>query len=213
MHVEDLAKRNVEFFAGVARQMCIRDSNMPIGSDKNRPGVIGTGEISPRALRIFAVRIWSATYGQTPYSELPMTIDALNGVKPSSPRLRLHQQRHAVVGDHVMNRKHHPIAPDPEMRKPCSRPCCRLIVDNGVDRLRCTASFGEDGAILIDETEIEAEKMIVLGLSRNPSNELQTCLLAALVIRVKQSGLLERLSHETVDQGSLPSEWQQAERD
>lgn len=43
MHVEYLAKRNVEFFAGVARQASAPPGNMPIGSDKNRPGVIGTG--------------------------------------------------------------------------------------------------------------------------------------------------------------------------
>src|SRR5665811_1492494 len=161
MHVEDLAKRNVEFFAGVARQGSAPPGNMPIGSDKNRPGVIGTGEISPRALRIFAVRIWSATYDQTPYSERPMTIDALNCVKPSSPRLRLHQQRHAVVGDHVMNRKHHPIAPYPEMRKPCSRPCCRLIVDNGVDRLRYTCLlYTSDAADDLTRVDLGGRRII-----------------------------------------------------
>lgn len=58
---------------------------MPIGSDKNRPEVIGTGEISRRVLKIFAVRICFAAYGQTFYGERPMTIDALNGVKLTCP--------------------------------------------------------------------------------------------------------------------------------
>ena len=80
MNVEDLAQCHLEFLAGIARQGAASPSHMPIGSDKYRPRVIGAGEFSPGGLRIFAVRISSAAYGQTPWGERYMTSDVLNGV-------------------------------------------------------------------------------------------------------------------------------------
>jgi hypothetical protein len=62
--IEDLAQRNIELLAGVAGQGAAPPGNMPVGSDKNRPQIVGAGEMSPRLLGVFPVRIRPAAYGQ-----------------------------------------------------------------------------------------------------------------------------------------------------